>query len=581
MNKRIKKILIVTPVLIMATAIFESCGNVKAAHNEDDKAAFKYREVYLPEGIGENAQKLGLNTLDEDWGIWGHNISKVLPEDPSQSIYAKQNGVTLKKQFCFSSNHLYGYIEEYIDSKYDEDDTVRFSIMPNDNEIVCICEKCVAAGNTKKDASPAVTKLVRRLAERFPNHIFYTSDYKTTRGLPQDSMPKNTGVMVSAINYPATAAGTNEETRFITRLQDWGRTTPRILVWDYINNFDDYFTPYPNLSVMQHRLQAYRDNHVTAVFLNGSGSDISTLSKLKTEVLASLTQNPDADWQELLYTKASEYYPVTGEMIADFIVKQDEAVKNSEIILPFYDGVEKAMKTYLEPNSFIEFHDNLLKRRNEVSGEEKEAVEILLGKLALTRLEINRITGDLTGNEKYLRDLHALNDKGYSSYNEAGWTIGTYLRDYHFLLDHYNEVKGKNKLKGEKLVALTPLDPDYSDLAILTDGILGMPSNYHNGNLITSPETVTRIAIPNKPEYKKLKVWLTYNPAYKVYLPESVSLSVGGKEMQSKTPAYPQEGNGHVALEFDVPGNKDGSLVINLYKKEDTRSMAIEEIEAF
>lgn len=554
--------------------------NRASADNHEATGAFKYREIFLPEGIGKYAEALGLNTLDEDWGIWGHNLARVLPNEHSQSVFAKVNGNTLKKQFCFSSNHLFGYIEEFIDSKYDEEENIRFAIIPNDNDIVCLCEKCVAAGNSKGNASPAVNKLVRRLAARFPSHIFYTSDYKTTRSLPNDTMPSNTGVLLSAINFPLSAKSTPEEARFINRIQAWKRTTPRVLVWDYINNFDDYFTPYPAMGAMQRRLQGYRDNKVTAVFLNGSGNDISAFSRLRTETLAALTEDPDIDWRIHLMEKAQELYPVSGDLIADFIIYQEDEVERNGVVLPLYDGVAKARGSYLPEDKFVEFHDNLIKLRNKTQGAERNDIDLLLGQLAFTRLELNRIQGTPRNSDMYIRDLERLASKGHLSYNESGWTIDSYIKDYKYLLNHYGESQG-NKLRGERLVALTPLDPDYTDLSILTDGVLGIPSNYHNGNLITSPEVYTQIAVPNRQNLKKLRVWMSYNPAYRVKLPESVTLKSGGRVIKSIEPSYPADLSGHSMVEFDIPAGVDGSLSLVFTKVEDTHSMAIEEIEGY
>lgn len=571
--------------LVTAMAIFAitGCGNAKAAPPDQDASvsAFKYREVHLPEGLGDNADKLGLNTLEESWGIWGHNLAKVLPEEHSNSVYAKNNGATIKKQFCFSSNHLYEYIEDYIDRKFDDDERVRFAIVPNDNDIVCICEKCVAAGNTKNNASPAAEKLVRRLAARFPGHIFYTSDYRTTKGLPKDSMPVNSGVLVSAMNYPLSTVETGDELKFMSRLREWAKTTPRILVWDYINNFDDYFTPYPTFGIMQRRLKNYRDNKVTALFLNGSGPDASAFSRLRTEVLAELTANPDADWRALVKEKASSIYPVTGTLISDFILDQEDHVAQNRVTLPLYEGVEKARKTYLPEETFITFHDNLRRMRDEVDGDEMKELELLLGQLALTRLELKRINGNLRESESLLADLTLLDRSGVESYSESGWTIDNYVRDYRFLLKHAKETSGSNKLKGEKLISMTSLDPDYSDISILTDGVLGIPSNYHNGNMIMSPDRYTQIAVPNVPGMKKLRVWMMYNPVYRVDIPERITLKSGSREIKSIVPEYSNDHPGHSVVEFDIPGGVDGTLMLTVYKDPESHSMALEEIEGF
>lgn len=583
MKNILMQITIVGFSCLLSSWTMEGCTATTAEAQTGDtgESVFSYREIYLPESTGDNAKKLGLNTLDHDWGLWGHNLGDILPEKKSESIFAKRNGVTIHDQFCFSSDRLYEYIEEYIDNKYDEDEQVRFAILPNDNEIVCQCSKCVEIGNTKRDASPAVFHLINRLAERFPGHRFFTSYYRTTRGLPETKLPENVGVLVSAMDYPLSPVETQKELDFIRVLQAWHQKTDRIFVWDYINNFDDYFTPYPVFDIMQRRLKIYADNGVSAVFLNGSGTDYSSFSRLKAEVLAEMTKNPDIDWKEKLREKAKEYYPVTGDVIAEFLLAQEDFVKSRGKELPLYEGVSKALDTYLPREEFIKFHDELRKLRPKTEGDERKYVDRLVGAMALTRLELNRMNGNLGGSRELLEDLKQLEGYNTPVYSEANWTIANYIRDYERMLEHMVSDGNKNILKGEKLMALTPLDEGYSDISILTDGMLGIPSNYHNGNLIMSPKNYTKIAIPPTEGLKKLRVCLIYNPAYRVALPEEVILTAsGGKEIGKVQPSYPADNSGHVFVDFNVPSNS-GSLVVTLVKDPEVHSMAVDEIEGY
>ena len=570
-----------TAVIAAWALLFPSCSPARKVDQDSNVSAFKYREVFLPEGVGKAADSLGLNTLDADWAIWGHNLKNVLPERFSDAVYAKVNGTVFKQQFCFTSTRLYDYLVDYINDQYGPNDHARFSIIPNDNDIVCLCETCVAIGNTDSDASPAVFSMIRKLSDQFPNHIFYASDYRTTSQLPKDMMPANTGVMVSAIDYPLSYDSTPQEESFISNLNNWSEKTPRILIWDYINNFDDYFTPFPIFGVMQHRLKNYRDNHVTAVFLNGSGYEPSSLSDLNTAVLAALTLNPDIDWEVLLKEKARELYPVTGDRISSFLILQENYVRDNHKVLPLYEGIAVAKTRYLPEDEFVAFHEDIKKLYFSADKKEQERLDLLLAELALTRLELNRINGNMEGAEALMASLEKLPEHNITSYNEAGWRIDTYLDDYRYMLRHASESEGKNKLKGVALKALTPLDEDYSDLSIITDGFLGLPSNYHNGHLITSPEKSTSILIPSDNGEGKLKVWLSYNPAFKIGLPESVTLSGEGMETISTTPTYPKDNSGHSIVEFDIPVSAAGDLTLTLIKDPETRSMALEEIEFY
>ena len=564
---------------VISLSILLSPACTPARPVEQDPNGFGYREVFLPQGMGRHAKDLGLNSIDIDWGIWGHNLGNILPDKHSESVYAKLNDATIKGQFCFSSNRLYDYITQYIDDNYSSFDHSRFSIIPNDNDIVCLCFRCVEAGNTADNASPAVFNMIKKLAARYPNHQFYTSDYRTTRALPKDSLPSNAGVMISAMPYPFSLETSPEKEQFLSTIDKWSKKTGNILIWDYINNFDDYFTPYPNIGIMQDRLKNYKKHNVNAVFLNGSGSDASSLSNLKTIVLSELLKDHTIDWRNLLKKKAVELYPVSGETIADFMLAQEDYVKSKGLTLPMYEGVAVARNTYLPEDMFIEFYDTLVNLRDKAGDDEKAYLDKLLPKLALTRLELNRLDGQIHGNEALLQSMEKLKGMKVESYNESGWLVDNYIKDYRFMLDHAKEMEGKNLLKGEKLTALTPLDPDYKDISIVTDGMLGMPSNYHNGHLINTPEKHTEISIPSKPGASTLRVWLSYIPGYKVYLPATVSLMANGMEKVTINPTYPKDYVGHVPVEFRLPPNVKGPFTLSLVKDPEKRSIAIEEIE--
>lgn len=74
---------------------------------------------------------------------------------------------------------------------------------------------------------------------------------------------------------------------------------------------------------------------------------------------------------------------------------------------------------------------------------------------------------------------------------------------------------------------------------------------------------------------------MSYNPAYRVNLPEKVTLSSEGKQIGEAFPAYPSDQSGHSMVEFNVPGDSRGSLILTFFKDEGTRSIAVEEIEGF
>lgn len=563
-------------LLAFLTLLIGACASTLKQTNT---SKFEYREIYLPEHGSSEYVALGLNNLDNEWGIWGHNLRQVLPHEPSNTIWAKIKGSTEKDQFCFSSPKLYEYICDFIIDNYGENGNTRFAILPNDNDLVCMCASCVALGNKAKDTSPALMALINRLAERFPSHTFFTSNYRTTKSAPKESLPPNTGVLISAINYPLSVHETNGEKKFIDQLKKWDGKVGKIYVWDYVNNFDDYFTPYPIFSAFQRRLKIYTDNGVDGIFFNGSGTDFSTFSRLKTHVLHAMMNNPEGDWKKILRQKAKEFYPETGDLIADFMIEQETYVSATGKELPLYQGISAALATYLPADEFIKFHEALTKRLPSLSGDERDDITRLVQALELTRLEIMRQRNDFKGYTTHLDNLSRLDtDTDVHVYSETCWPIKTYIADYRKvapMVDRSNE----NLLLGIPLVSISQLDPDYTDLSYLTDGHLGMPSNYHNGLLINSPDDRWRFKIPGVPGMKTIRIWMAVNPAFRIGLPRKVVLLGNDRIIATKVPVK-FDAVGHTYIDIDVP-EQMGSYELSLERNREIPAMAVEEIQAF
>lgn len=540
---------------------------------------FEYREIHLPALPEEEAPKY-MNSIDLDWGIWGHNLSVVLPDKPSPSVFAKDGITVNKEQFCFSSDALYKYIREYIRDNYGSEPTMRFAILPNDNSIVCTCESCLECGNTEHDCSGAVHHLLERLCAEFPHHIFFTSHYRTTSKVPAKPLPENAGVLVSAIDFPLSSVHKEEEDEFTALLDKWSGLTRHLYVWDYINNFDDYFTPYPIFDATRHRLQLYVKHGVNGVFLNGSGYEYSTLYKLKTHVLAALLEDPDTRWRPLLKSLCREKYPVTGDVICDFVTLQEDLATERGLSLPLYEGVPVAMKTYLPAKDFVQFHEDLLRLLPSAKGQEFEDVQKMSRAMMLTRLELKRISGDTFDCDDMLKGLEESKRQGVIAYSESGGSTASYLSEYRFMLEHFEEMFGRDVLKGVRLTPLTALDEDYSDITLLTDGLLGLPSNYHCGQLISSAKPALRISIPYRDGMRRLRVYMTRNVIYHIAFPESLTLTAGDRKLGTVVPT-PIPGNLQRAVaEFDVSTVSKGTLVLTVTRDLEERTMAVDEIEA-
>ena len=566
-------------LILLSALLFCSCDDAEQHHNVS--SPFEYREVYLPELPFDEGNELHLNSVDRDWGIWGHNLSVVLPKNASRTVYAKAGNSVNSDQFCFSSEALFNYIKSYINDNYGNDKTIRFAILPNDNSVVCLCDHCVECGNKAGDASGAVYYLLERLTEEFPKHIFFTSYYRTTSRLPLEKLPDNAGVLISAMSYPLSPVHTAQEDKFESLLNQWSKYTKRIYIWDYINNFDDYFTPIPVFDVVQRRLKLYAKSGVKGVFFNGSGNDYSTLFRLKKHIISEMLVDPDIKWRPRLKELSTELYPVTGEVICNFMTLQEDMLTAREKTLPMYEGVLKAMDTYLPAKEFEQFHEQMFNLLVTVKDPERTEVQQMFRAMMLTSLELKRINSDTLGCRRMLDGLERLVNMGIVTYSESGGSIEDYISEYRYMLKHIDDLGNKNLLKGVKVQPLTALDEEYNDVSILTDGHLGLPSNYHCGLMLSSATPALRIAIPHVKGIKRLRISFSKNAIYHIAFPLSVSLSSEGRDLGKVVPKPIANNLQRSVVEFNIPSDCKGTLVLTIVRNQEERTMAIDEIEGF
>lgn len=517
---------------------------------------FVYRDVYSPTNRQEDVRGvLGLNSIDTDWGIWGHNVALTLPDEPDRNVYAYHEGKRVSSQFCFSSDKLFKYICDYIIDNCGDGKNVsyNFAILPNDNNIACLCGHCQGIGNSTGNATPAVTKMLRKLATRFPHHTFFTSAYHTTDKPCKLELPKNAGVIVSAIEWqPGKELKGNNVSLFEQTLKEWGTKTDNIYVWDYINNYDDYFTPYPILKSMQRRFRIYRDNGIKGVFLNGSGYAYSTFEEMHTHLLAALMMNPDIEIEPLVKDYFRRTYPIAGSVISDFYCLLLKNEESTDKVIPIYGGIDEKIDVYLDPESFIEFYDTITVLKNKADEEEAFMLRKLITALSFTRLEIARNAG--YGNfgfatlekdnslrvNSYIYELLDIFNDGYKAFaltdiNEAEDKSADYVESWK---KYILQVKYRpNVLYGEDLTVVS--ENGKQQMKGLTDGAPAIPNSYFYGwNIIPEQEISIKL---NPLGATTLKMNFLSLLRHRIEIPSKIEIFCGNEMVARYKPKAPHK----------------------------------------
>lgn len=553
--------------------------------------AFEYRGIYSPSNSDADMLPiLGTHNVDFDWGLWGHNLRKVFTDGgiPS-SAKALVGGKRSDEQFCFSSNDLFTAYENYIIDNYGEgtgDDIVRFAVMPNDNNEVCMCDACRKAGNTTASATPAVTNMVERLAKRFPKHQFFTSSYSTTAKAPTRKLPNNVGVLVSAMSLPLTADIEKKNSRmaFENIINAWKKATERIYVWDYMRNFDDYLTPYPCLHLLQSHLRYFNHLGVKGVFFNGSGYDYASFDDVQTYVIAQMLHNPDTDVDEACAKYFTKHYPTTASICNEYYhsIEQEASQKT----LSPYSGIKDLESAYLNKAEFESFWKKLDKASKQSTNEERKQLNKLLTALNFTRLELYR-TQEKAPSRDELNQTLGLFD-GYKSfkdltcYREANGETASYIQQWatsYPWLGHKD-----NLLLSQALKPLSKLDDGYTDLQVLTDGKQAFTTDYHTGWIVSSSNPFCVQASAAIPSKCRVHLSFLHAPKWHIYSPTVVEIWQNGACKGKVNVAIPSVGftraEANVSIS-DIHAGQPIEVRITQSAQEGKVTLACDEIEVF
>ena len=503
--------------------------------SQESNYAFELRSIYSPTNSNEEMLSIrGTNHVDYDWALWGHNLWKVVGDNANENLFAEVEGKRNHEQYCFSSPELFSIIDSWIMDNYGKGNAEggnNFTIMPQDNSIVCMCEKCRKSGNTYGNATPAVTNLLLQLAKKYPHHRFFTSAYLTTAKPPKVQLPSNVGVFISAIDIPMKYAFAESKgaQSFDTILNTWKTVCSKIYVWEYMQNYDDYLTPYPCLSILQKRLQYYKRVGVSGIFFNGSGQNYSSFDDLHTYVLSALLVDPDVEVEKLINRFYKYSYPVSAQLLADYYISLEKYVVDSKSELMFYGDIKDATTKYLEPKAFQKFWIALNKASKKASGEERRNLNYLLTALSFTRMEMLRLDPETVtpaDKENILEVLNGYKDiPEMQSYREANGLMTDYLsqwKDQSLLIAEGDQLKGVP-------VSSNNLGEDAIPVSCLTDGRIGFSTDYHLNWLISGVKEWKLNIGKVKRTNGKFIISILFAPKWRMWFPEFVGVSQNGK----------------------------------------------------
>lgn len=561
--------------------------------------AMRYREPHLLSNT--NPDLVGIyhtNSVDEDWGIWGHNFKKVFDEKIPETSYAQTEKGIDKEQFCFSSDATINAVKSFLDAQKDND--VRwFMIAPNDNNIACTCASCKKLGNKPGQATAAISHLLNSLARSYPNYFFFTTAYLTTKNPPTIQMEKNTGAFISTIDFtkfPKINQASSSVKDFESLVRQWKEKVNEIYLWDYISNFDDYLSPYPVLYRFQHQLRFFQSIGVNGFFLNGSGYDYSPFEDIKTYVLSAMMMDPSLDTELLIRKYCNRLYPVSGQIIADYLLEIEEKSTQSKTEIGIYSPFRDLMQSFLDHDRFQLFCKNLSEIIKNTNPEERTKLDRLLLGLSYTKLQFDYHTGKLENgflmekenkmwvNPKYqteLMELAAFAKKYHQeNYKEFDGKISSYVSEWNHMLAQPMDINSFEISTIQDLKTNQALQQG----SLLSDNLPGFLSDFNQGWLLAANDIKVsgKVVLPET-KLKTIRMRFLSNPRHRMLRPDKVEIlkdginiaTVLGKELIQKDNSFQLE----KAIKLDP--EQQIEVRINKNRNINNSVIACDEIEIF
>jgi hypothetical protein len=384
--------------------------------NEMQVPSFTYRDDFYPDVIN-NPEYLAWHKLDNcfgkpdsgnEWGDFVHTSDELLsakeygeshPEYFSFYDGKRHSAVDAsgqpEAQLCLSNPDVLEIVCKNLQKRIEQNPTaVYWSVSQNDNVNYCRCPKCTELNERYSSFAPgskmygthgddlyspigmgSFLTFVNKVAERFPDKIISTLAYQYTRVPPKDLLPaKNVNIMLCNIESPRNIPIEKGDRSFCEDLEGWARLTSNIIIWDYVVQYRNLISPFPNFQTLQPNLKYLHDKGVTMIFEEGNPDTGGEFHELKAYILAKLLWNVNVDVNQVMNDFLSGYYGNASKMIREYIDLLHEKMAQSGEKLIIYGTPVEEKETFLT-DSLVTVYNQIFDRAEKAVADSPEILE--------------------------------------------------------------------------------------------------------------------------------------------------------------------------------------------------------------
>lgn len=364
------------------------------AIKERQTPVFSYRELYFPGRYDPKYRawhKLHSHHSG-DWGMWVHTFDDLVPPEKyfteHPEYFSEINGMRVPNgQLCLSNPVVFDVLTENLLEKVNRQPNAHYwSVSQNDNYLACQCAGCQLIAENLGGESGLMLQFVNRVASLFPEKTISTLAYQYTRSAPKKIKPlPNVNIMLCSIECNRSQPIAKDPTgaSFVEDLKDWTKLTGNILVWDYVVQFRNYISPFPNLRVLQPNLDLFADFGCRLMFQQGSGQALSEFVDLRSYMIAKLLWNPELDPDEIMNDFLYGFYGAAAPFLADYIEMQHDILESSGDNLWIYGFPYSGIDSYLGPGNIPIYKDLFNKAEEAVADDPEISDRVTFARLPL------------------------------------------------------------------------------------------------------------------------------------------------------------------------------------------------------
>lgn len=469
--------------------------------NLKDSPVNTYRNVNGQFTSDENYKDFNrLHTISDMFatGYFVHTFHRLVPWTEyfhtNPEYFAWMNGKHVIDQICLSNPEVFDIVTGKLRVEMElQPDKKVWSVSQDDNFSYCQCDDCSKINQEEKSPAGPIIRFVNRVADEFPDKVISTLAYQYSRPAPVKTKPRsNVQVMLYTIelNRSKPIATDPASISFLKDMEDWGKISNHIYLWDYTVNFNHHITPFPNIHTLQSNIKLFVDNHVREHFQQSNTGTAHEFSELKSYLIAKLLWNPDADVQKIIREFTDGYYGSAGKWIRKYISALEKEILKTGEWLDIYGPPTQHQHTFLSAENVALYNQYFDKAEKAVMNQPGYLLHVQTARMALQYAIMEIGKNDMFGPRGWYyeqngdfyprQDMIDVLEKFYRTsidceaavVNEAGLTA----EEYYHSTRRFIDVQVKGNLAFRKKVSASPLPSEKygnGDLSLLTNGVRG------------------------------------------------------------------------------------------------------------